>query len=89
MSGSPPSVEVQGFVVLLAFQGHAEGVWPFWCRRLVFLSCTRARGVGFFLVSASFWRMRSNMSLAVWVKKSSVVTFGKGIWYGNHSTEIA
>ena len=26
VSGSPPSVEVQGFVVLLAFQGHAEEV---------------------------------------------------------------
>ena len=24
--GSPPSVEVQGFLVLLAFQGHTEGV---------------------------------------------------------------
>ena len=36
----PPLVEVQGFVVLLAFQGHAEGVWPFWCRRLVALSRT-------------------------------------------------
>ena len=29
------------------------------------------------------------MSLAVWVKKSSVVTLGKGIWCGNQSTEIA
>ena len=38
--GSPTPVEVQGFVVLLAFQGHAEGVWPFWCRRLVALSRT-------------------------------------------------
>ena len=25
VSGSPPSVEVQGIVVLLAFQGNAEG----------------------------------------------------------------
>ena len=40
VSGSPPSVEVQGFVVLLALQGHAEGVWPFRCRRLVALSRT-------------------------------------------------
>ena len=40
LSGSPPSVEVQRFVVLLAFQGHAEGVWPFRCRRLVDLSRT-------------------------------------------------
>ena len=37
VSGYPPSVEVQGFVVLLAFQGHAEGVWPFLCRLLVVL----------------------------------------------------
>ena len=27
--GSPPLVEVQGFVVLLTLQGHAEGVWTF------------------------------------------------------------
>ena len=38
--GSPPSVEVQGLVVLLVFQGHAEGVFPFLCRRLVPLSRT-------------------------------------------------
>ena len=38
VSGSPFSVEVQGFVVLLAFQGHTEGVWTFQCRRLVALS---------------------------------------------------
>ena len=44
VSGSPPLVEVQGFVVFMAFQGHAEGVWPFWCRRLVDLSRTLARG---------------------------------------------
>ena len=31
--GFPPSVEVQGFAELLAFQGHAEGVWLFGCRR--------------------------------------------------------
>ena len=40
VSGSSPSVEVQGFVVLLAFQGHAEGVWQFWCRCLIALSRT-------------------------------------------------
>ena len=40
VSGSPPLVEVQGFVVFLAFQGHAEGVWPFRCRRLVALRRT-------------------------------------------------
>ena len=40
VSGFPPSVEVQGFVELLAFQGHAEGVWPFWCRILAVLNCT-------------------------------------------------
>ena len=38
--GSTLSVEVQGPVVLLEFQGHAEGVWPFLCRRLVALSRT-------------------------------------------------
>ena len=38
--GSPPLVEVQVFVMLLAFQGHAEGVWTFRCRRLVVLSRT-------------------------------------------------
>ena len=43
----------------------------------------------FFMVDASFCRMRSNMSLAVWVKQSSVVTLGKGIWCGNQSTNIA
>ena len=37
---SPPLVEVQGPVVLLVFQGHAEGVWPFGCRSLVALSRT-------------------------------------------------
>ena len=37
VSGSPPSVEVQGPVMFLAFQGHAEGVWPFLCRNLVAL----------------------------------------------------
>ena len=36
--GSTPSVEDQGFVVLLEFQGQAEGVWTFWCRSLVVLS---------------------------------------------------
>ena len=40
VSGFPPSVEVQGFVVLLVFKGHAEGVWTFRCRRLVALSRT-------------------------------------------------
>ena len=40
MLGFPPLVEVQGFSELLAFQGHAEGVWPFWCRRLVVLNRT-------------------------------------------------
>ena len=40
VSGSTPSVEVHGPVVLLAFQGHAEVVWPFLCRRLVDLSRT-------------------------------------------------
>ena len=35
---SPPRVEVQGFAELLALQGHAEGVWPFWCRRLAVLN---------------------------------------------------
>ena len=37
VSGFPPSVQVQGFAELLAFQGHAEGVWPFRCRRLAVL----------------------------------------------------
>ena len=40
VSGSPPLVEVQVFAVLLSFQGHAEGVWPFRCRHLVVLSRT-------------------------------------------------
>ena len=40
VSGSPPSVEVQVFVLLLAFQGHAEGDWSSRCRRLVVLSRT-------------------------------------------------
>ena len=47
VSRSPTSVEVQGPVVLLAFQGHAEGVWPFLCRHLVDLSRTLARGWDF------------------------------------------
>ena len=38
VSGFPPSVEVQVFAELLAFQGHAEGVMPFRCRRLVVLN---------------------------------------------------
>ena len=38
--GFPPSVEVQGFVEFLALQGHAEGVWPFLCRRLAVLNRT-------------------------------------------------
>ena len=29
------------------------------------------------------------MSLAVWVKYSSVVDLGKGIWCGNQPTDIA
>ena len=45
--------------------------------------------MGFFLVGASFCRMRFNMSSAVWVKYLSVVTMGNGIWCGNKSTEIA
>ena len=40
VSGFPPLVEVQGFSELLAFQGHAEGVWPFRCRRLAVLNRT-------------------------------------------------
>ena len=40
VSGFPPLVEVQVFVELLEFQGHAEGVWPFWCRPLVVLNRT-------------------------------------------------
>ena len=38
--GFPPSVEVKGFAELLAFYGHAEGVWPFQCRRLAVLNHT-------------------------------------------------
>ena len=38
--GYPPLVEVQELMVLLLFQGHAEGVLPFLCRRLVSLSRT-------------------------------------------------
>ena len=62
VSGSPPLVEVQGPVVFLAFQGHAEGVWTFLCSRLVL------SWVGFFLVGASFFRIRASMYLAVWVR---------------------
>ena len=40
VSGFPPSVVVQGFAELLAFQGHADGVWPFQCRRLLVLNHT-------------------------------------------------
>ena len=40
LSGFPPLVEVQEFVELLALQGHVEGFWPFWCRRLAVLNHT-------------------------------------------------
>ena len=40
VSGFPPLVEVHGLAELLAFQGLAEGFWPFWCRRLVVLKRT-------------------------------------------------
>ena len=40
VSGFSPSVEVLGFAELLVFQGHAEGVWKFLCRRLVVLNRT-------------------------------------------------
>ena len=67
LSGFSPLVEVQGFAELLAFQGHAEGVWTFRCRRLV-VEPYVSEGMVFFLVGASFWQMRSNMSSLVWVK---------------------
>ena len=38
--GFPPSVEVQVFAELLALEGHAEGVWPFRCRRILVLNFT-------------------------------------------------
>ena len=38
--GSPPSVEVQGPVLILVFQGHSDGVLPFLFMRLVSLSFT-------------------------------------------------
>ena len=55
VSVSPPLVEVQGPVVLLAFQGHAGGVWPFLCRRLVALSRTGVRGWDFFWLVLVFF----------------------------------
>ena len=42
------SAEVQRSAELLAFQGHAKGVWPFRCRRLAVLTRTGARGWAFF-----------------------------------------
>ena len=40
MLGYPPSLEVQRLVMLLVFQGHAEGVLLYLCRSLVSLSHT-------------------------------------------------
>ena len=67
MLGSPPSVEVQGLVVLLVFRGTLKEFCHF-CVGVLYLLVVRERGGGFFLVDASFCRMRASISLAVWVK---------------------